>query len=253
MLGRVLEHMPVAADLGEVEVIEQLAATKQVDDIAQAVEVRRGAQQHAPRPQQHPQAPECDVTGDRQMLDHLGEEDRVEAPVRGRILQRQIPLESVDPARPQLGEAALLDVGDAPASRPRALPRGTRADHPRCRGRPAPGRAPAPRTAAGSPRTGCGSAGSSSGPPASGPPVTICSNARSKLVAVSWRTLSSRARRWSERPTALSAARPARYPIAPRSSPRRRPAAASRQSPGRLRRPSAQGPSGCGRASSPRG
>ena len=118
VLGGVLEHMSVAADLGQVEVIEQLAATKQVDDIAQAVEVRRGAQQHAPRPQQHPQAPKCDMTGDRQMLDHLGEEDRVEAPVRGRILQRQIPLKSVDPVRPQLGKAAILDVGDAPVVAP---------------------------------------------------------------------------------------------------------------------------------------
>ena len=56
---------------------------------------------------------EHDVPGYGQVRDHLGDEDRVEAPIERRVLDGEVPLEGVDAACAQTGEAGVVDVGDA--------------------------------------------------------------------------------------------------------------------------------------------
>jgi hypothetical protein len=114
-------------------VVEQRPAGEQEEGVAQPVQVRRRTEEKASGTQELSQAAEGGVTRYGQVLDHLGEEDRVELTTLGWILQGHFSLEGIDTVGPKTGEAAVIDVGRDNAARSTATRQGRPSGHRRCR------------------------------------------------------------------------------------------------------------------------
>src|SRR5580700_9658436 len=60
------------------KIVKDLTPQRHINYVSQAVEIRRGADDHTARPQNFPETLHCNVTRYRQMLDDFGEEYAVE-------------------------------------------------------------------------------------------------------------------------------------------------------------------------------
>jgi hypothetical protein len=78
--------------LRDAKVIENRDTGSHIDHISEAVEIWSRADNKSTGPQRLSQALQCDMAGNRQVLDHLGKEDHVKLARKRRLRLAYVPV-----------------------------------------------------------------------------------------------------------------------------------------------------------------